>query len=54
VNTLVAVVDDEYGLRGHLWVESVEFKRNGSGTTTTLTLLRPADLVYGEPANVNQ
>jgi hypothetical protein len=48
------MLDDEYGIRGNFWIEGVEPRRDGSGTTTTLTLMRPEDLVFGDPARVTQ
>ncbi len=49
VDTMVEVDDQEFGLRGNFWIESVNFKRDGGGTTTELHLMRPEDLVFGEP-----
>jgi hypothetical protein len=46
-DTIVDVDDDEFGISGQFWVESVTFKR--PPTTTTLVLMRPSDLVFGEP-----
>ncbi len=46
VDTIVEVDDQEFGLQGPFYIESVEFMR-GPHTTTTLTLQRPEDLVFG-------
>lgn len=46
VDTVVEVDDQELGLRGSFWVETVEFSR-GPETRTTITLMRPGDLVFG-------
>jgi prophage tail gpP-like protein len=51
---VVEVLDDEYGIRGLFWIEGVELRRDGSGTITTLTLMRPENLVFGDPAKVTQ
>lgn len=45
-DTVVDVDDDEFGLQGRFWVESVTFRR--PPTTTTVTLMRLSDLVFGE------
>jgi prophage tail gpP-like protein len=48
VDTMVNVQDDELGIQGPFWIESVERRRDmGSGTTTKLKLVRPQDLVFG-------
>lgn len=44
-DTIVDVQDDELGLSGPFWVESVTFKR--PPTETTLVLMRPQDLLFG-------
>jgi prophage tail gpP-like protein len=44
-DTIVQVEDEEFGISGLFWVESVTFRRPPS--TTTLTLMRPGDLVFG-------
>lgn len=46
-DTVVDVDDDELGLYGSFYVEQVAFKRSPQ-TTTDLTLLRPADLIFAE------
>jgi prophage tail gpP-like protein len=46
VDTVVEVDDQEIGVAGTFWVESVEFSR-GPETNTTITLMRPEDLVFG-------
>lgn len=46
VDTVVEVDDQEIGLSGTFWVESVEFSR-GPETKTVITLMRPEDLVFG-------
>ncbi len=49
IDTMVEIVDDEYDIHGNFWIESVDFKRDGNGTSTDLHLMRPGDLVFGEP-----
>lgn len=49
VDTMVEVDDQEFGLQGNFWIESVSFKRDGGGTHTELHLMRPEDLIFGEP-----
>ena len=49
VDTIVAVRDDELGIYGDHWIESVAFRGGPGGTTTELTLLRPTDMVFGDP-----
>lgn len=49
VDTMVQVRDDEYGINGDFWIESVTLRGSNSGTTTELVLHRPEDLVFGEP-----
>lgn len=44
-DTVVQVVDDEFGLNGSYYVERCVYRRNPQ-TTTELTLQRPEDLVY--------
>lgn len=46
VDTVVEVDDEEFGLQGQYYIESVEFRR-GPETTTVLTLQRPTDLIFG-------
>lgn len=46
-DTVVEVDDDELGLRGPFWIESVRFARDPR-TTTTLVLMRPEDVIFGE------
>lgn len=45
VDTIVDVQDDEFGVYGPHYIETVEFRRNPQ-TTTTITLMRPEDLVF--------
>lgn len=48
-DTVVLVEDDEYGIVGPHWLESVTFRGGGNeGTVTELHLMRPEDLVFGE------
>lgn len=48
-DTVVYLRDDEIGVDGDMWVESVRFHKSvGDGTYTDLTLLDPTDLVFGE------
>lgn len=44
-DTVVNVVDDEFGLNDNYYLEKVVFRRNPQ-TTTELTLMRGADLVF--------
>lgn len=45
-DTVVEVDDQELGIRGNFYLESVRFRR--APTTTELTLMRPEDLVFAE------
>jgi prophage tail gpP-like protein len=45
VDTVVDVADDEFGLNGSLWIESVTHRRNPQ-TTTEIVLMRGDDLVF--------
>jgi prophage tail gpP-like protein len=47
-NTTVDVQDDELDIHETLYIESVKFAR-GPQTTTELHLMRPADMLFGEP-----
>lgn len=49
-NTVVEVVDDQLGIQGPMYVESIDFERGPAptGTTTKLTLLRIEDMVFEE------
>lgn len=50
VDTTVEVVDPELGIQGTFWIETVAFKRAiAGGTTTEIHLMRPDDLVFGDP-----
>jgi prophage tail gpP-like protein len=49
VDTMVEVVDEILNIRGTFYIESLTFKRGPDGTATELTLLRPEDLIFGEP-----
>ena len=44
-DTVAHVEDDELGLSGDFYVESVRYGRSGAGTTTTVRLMRLIDLV---------
>ncbi len=46
-DTLVDVVDDELGISGLYYLETVTHTRNGSGTHSHLKLLPPASLIFG-------
>lgn len=46
-DTVVEVDDQEIGLSGPFWIESVRFTRDPR-TTTTLVLMRPEDVIFGE------
>lgn len=48
-DTCVDVQDDEFGLKGTYWIESVVHKR-GPETTTEITLMRPDDLIFASEA----
>ena len=48
-DTVVLVQDDELGISGPYYVESVERHRHPQ-TTTNLTLMRPDDVIFGEAA----
>lgn len=50
VNLVAHVYDERLGIDGKFYVGEVEFRRDMSGTTTTLTLYWPEDLVFGEEA----
>jgi prophage tail gpP-like protein len=45
-DTIVQVEDDEFGLNDVFWIDSVRHSRNPE-TTTTITLMRPVDLLFG-------
>jgi prophage tail gpP-like protein len=49
-DTTVQVQDDLLGLNATYWIESVSWRRGdeGQGTTTTLALMRPGDLLFGD------
>jgi prophage tail gpP-like protein len=46
MDTVVDVDDQDLGVQGSFWVESVEMSR-GPETNTTINLMRPEDLVFG-------
>jgi prophage tail gpP-like protein len=48
IDTVVNVHDEELGIYGNFWIEGVNFSGGADGTYTTLTLMRPEDLVFGE------
>jgi hypothetical protein len=48
-DTVVSVDDDEYDLHGNFWIESVHHRRSPH-TTTTINLLAPSVLVFGDQA----
>lgn len=48
-DTVVAVDDDEYGLHGNFWIESVVYRRQPH-TTTTIRMLSPDTLIFGDQA----
>lgn len=45
-DTIVDVQDDEFGIHESYWIEGVTFRRDEQGTSTELSLIRPADLVF--------
>jgi prophage tail gpP-like protein len=49
VDTMVEVVDERLGIAGAFYVEAVTFRRGPEGTTTEIQLMRPEDVVFGEP-----
>lgn len=49
IDSVVEVIDEEYGIEGLFWLESVAMNGAGNdGHTCDLTLHRPADLLFGE------
>lgn len=52
VDTVVEVDDQELGIKGNFYVETVRFTRSPH-TTTQLTLMRPEDLVFAEKLHPN-
>jgi prophage tail gpP-like protein len=51
IDTIVEVIDEDFGLNGNYWIESVAFQRGAQGSSTTLQLMRPEDLVFGDPTD---
>lgn len=49
-DTTVDVDDEKFGIRGTFWIESVDYRRSGSGTTTSIVLQRPQDLIFADDA----
>lgn len=47
IDTVVHVVDDEFGIDADLYIASVSHRR-GPETTTELTLMRKEDLIFGD------
>jgi prophage tail gpP-like protein len=47
-DTVVALDDREAGLSGNFYVDAVTFRRSAGGTSTTLKLSRPADILFGD------
>lgn len=52
-NLVARVSDDEVPIEGSLYVESVRYSRKPD-TTTTITLMRPEDLIFAKPELVNR
>lgn len=48
-DTVVTVDDDEFGLHGNFWIESVSHRRTPF-TTTTIRMLSPDVLIFGDDA----
>lgn len=48
-DTVVEVDDDEYGIHGNMWIESVTHRRSPH-TTTTIRMLSPDVLIFGDNA----
>jgi prophage tail gpP-like protein len=46
-DTMVLVKSEAFGFNDKFYIESVKFRRNSGGTTTTLRLMRTADLLFG-------
>ena len=46
-DTMIDVDDEELGIKGAFWLESVEYARSPE-TTTTVNLMRVEDLLFGE------
>lgn len=46
-DTVIEVIDDDLGIEGPMYIESVEYRR-APQTTTTLNLLRVEDLIFAE------
>lgn len=49
-DTTVDIDDEMFGIRGTFWIESVDYRRSGSGTSTSITLQRPQDLIFADDA----
>lgn len=47
-DTVVDVIDDEFGIQGHFWIDSVEQRRTPQ-TTTTIRLMHVNDVIFGTP-----
>lgn len=47
-DTVVDVVDEEIGISGQYYIENVRHTRNANGTHTTIKLLEPDSLIFGE------
>lgn len=45
VNTIVEVVDEEFGLQENMWITDVQFQRDAGGTRTNLTMVSAEDWV---------
>lgn len=50
-DTVAQVDDEELGISGELYLETVEF-RGGAATTTTVTMMRPGDLTFEKDPDV--
>ena len=51
-DTVFDVNDEELGLEGPLWIESVEYSGTPTSTTTVIRAMRPADLVFIDPSTM--
>jgi len=49
-DTIVDVDDDEFDIHGPMYIADVTHQR-GPETSTTLTLMRPDDVLYGDPTD---
>ena len=48
IDTVFEVFDEEYEISGLFWCAQVTHRDEGQGKRTEITLMRPADLLYGD------